>query len=112
MGGKMQRYAAPMDVVCGCPRNKLCDACVTRQLSWFTGVAAVRGERWAESVAERRPQLLVQPWPALEGRAAVIAASKIAELSDDLRVLEQLLAELDAAARKRWEGLRGGRGSG
>lgn len=89
---------------------QLCGGCVTRALSWFSGVAAARGHYWASSVAARRPELLDRPWPPLEGRAALLAASKVVELGKDPRVLAQLLAELDAAARKRWEELRAGRG--
>lgn len=98
-----------MEAVCTCPRTNLCDDCLTRALMWFPGVAAARGHRWASSVAERRPGLLDRSWPPLEGRAAVLAASKVVELSRDQRVLVHLLAELDAAARKRWEELRAAR---
>jgi hypothetical protein len=107
----MQRYAARMSqLVCTCPPDQVCDGCLKQQLMWFAGVANARGHIWASSVAAQRPDLLDRPWPPLEGRAAVLAASKVVELSQDPRVRARLLDEVDAAARKRWEELRAGRG--
>jgi hypothetical protein len=64
------------------------------------------GARHAEgdSIAERRPDLQAQPWPALEGRAAEIAATKVVDLRED----SWLFAQLDTEARRRWEELRAG----
>lgn len=93
--------------ICGCPRDQLCFNCFEQNLTWLGGVAASRGYSWADSVAERRPDLLTHPWPALEGRCAELAAVKVVDLAEDRRLFEQLLGKLDAAARRRWERLRG-----
>jgi hypothetical protein len=93
-------------VVCTCPRDNLCHDCLGRSVTWLSGVAAARGHHWASSVAERRPDLLARPWPALDGRAAEIAASKVVDLGGDPRLFAQLLARLDQEARRRWEHLR------
>lgn len=99
-------------IVCGCPRTELCHDCVRRHLDWSRGVALSRGYAWASSVAERRPDLLVLPWPALEGRAAELAASKVVDLTEDQRVFARLLEVLDAEARRRWAQLRAEHGCG
>lgn len=70
------------------------------------GVAASRGHRWAESVAQRRPDLLALPWPAMEGHVAELAARKVIDLSQDKRLFGMLLRELDDTARRRWDQLR------
>lgn len=95
-----------MAAICTCPRTSLCHDCLGRALETLTSTAWRRGEQWAETVAARRPELLARPWPALEGRCAELAARKVRDLSEDLRVLERLLLELDAWARKRWEEMR------
>ncbi len=93
-------------IVCTCPRDQLCHDCFARHLDWSIGVASARGYGWANSVAERRPDLLDRPWPELAGRAAEIAAVKVADLTEDRRVFDRLLARLDAEARRRWEQIR------
>lgn len=92
--------------ICGCPRDSLCDNCLARSIEWLGGVAASRGDGWAMSIARRRPGLLARPWPALEGRAAEIAAGKVIDLTADRRLFARLLDTLNAAARRRWEQLR------
>jgi hypothetical protein len=92
--------------ICDCPRDRLCDSCLARSMEWLGGIAASRGYGWAGSVAQRRPALLARPWPALEGRAAELAAAKVIDLTDDRRLFARLLDRLDAAARRRWEQLR------
>lgn len=101
-----RRTVYPVPMLCDCPRARLCAACVDRALYWHSGAAAARGTRWAESVARRRPDLLDQPWPALEGKALDMALRKVDDLSDDPRVLEQLAVSVDRCARQRWEELR------
>lgn len=96
--------------VCTCPRTALCHDCYGRALETLTSTAWRRGEHWAETVAERRPELLARPWPPLEGRCAAIAARRVADLSLDPRVLERLRSDLDARSRKRWEAIRAGQG--
>jgi hypothetical protein len=93
-------------IACTCPPDRLCDDCLGRALTWLATTAARRGQHWAETVAERRPELLARPWPALEGRAAEIAAAKVIDLSADQRVLERLLRELARSAAEMWEKLR------
>lgn len=107
--GFIERDAAlccTMSVVCTCPRDQLCDGCLRQSLMWLGGVAASRGHRWAESAAQRRPDLLALPWPVLEGRAAELAAHKVIDLSQDKRLFGELLRELDETARRRWDQLR------
>jgi len=94
--------------ICGCPRDNLCDDCLARSVEWLGGTAASRGYGWASSVARRRPALLAQPWPALEGRAAELAAAKVIDLTDDRRLFARLLERLNAAAVRRWDQLRAG----
>lgn len=64
----------------------------------------LRGERWATSIAARRPELLDEPWPALAtgGRALEIAVRKLADLTDDVRVLAALLIQLQDGAVRTW----------
>lgn len=92
--------------ICGCPRDNLCDNCLARSIEWLGGVAASRGDGWAASIARRRPGLLARPWPALEGRAAELAAAKVIDLTDDRRLFARLLETLNAAATRRWNQLR------
>lgn len=63
----------------------------------------LRGERWATSIAERRPELLDEPWPELTGgRALEIAVRKLSDLTDDVRVLAALLRQLQDGAVRTW----------
>jgi hypothetical protein len=96
----------PRSGVCDCPREQLCAACLDRALLWHSGMAAVWGGTWAESVAERHPELLVRPWPPAEGRAREIAVRKLAELAADPRVIEHLLEQHHAGAVRAWARLQ------
>lgn len=82
--------------------------CFDQRVIWQSGLAQHRGAMWAKSVARRRPDLLTQPWPELEpgSRALEVAVSKLADVVDDVRVLERLLVELQAGAKRAWERAR------
>lgn len=108
---RVPTLAVMVQGICGCPRDNLCDGCLARSVEWLGGVAASRGDGWASSIARRKPGLLTRPWPALEGRAAELAAAKVIDLTDDRRLFARLLETLNAAARRRWDQLRAGAGS-
>ena len=95
---------ADVQGVCSCPRNALCDGCVKKSLAWLTGAAMLRGERWAESVARRRPDLRARPWPAYEGRCAEIARGRVHDLGRDPRLLDLLGSHVHAQAAAWWSG--------
>jgi len=92
--------------VCDCPRDQLCASCLDRALLWHGGQAALWGSSWAESVAERHPELLARPWPAAEGRAREIAARTLAPLSADPRVIDRLVAKHHDGAARAWARLQ------
>jgi hypothetical protein len=96
------RYAAPVPVICSCPPNQLCRTCLDRDVECLGGVAQRRGERWADDVAELRPDLLGRPWPPLEGKALAIAVRRLADLTGDHRVVEALLPSLQIGAERAW----------
>jgi hypothetical protein len=75
-------------------------------LLWFGGRACSRGIAWAESVGRRQPALLRQPWPAHDGRAAELARSKVADLSEDPSVIDLLAQDVSAHAARRWRELQ------
>ena len=83
-----------------CPADRLCDACVESWLAQLRGVAARRGEAWAESVALRVTER--RPWPRDE-RAFAIARRKVSDLARDARLLDQLADEALAWAARWWE---------
>jgi hypothetical protein len=87
---------------CDCPPTQRCSACVDQAMLWFSGMAAMRGGRWAEDVARRRPALLGRPWPANDGRAAELARSKVRDLSEDPGVVDRLAVKLAEHAARRW----------
>jgi hypothetical protein len=93
-------------IVCGCPRNDRCPACVDQALMWLSGMASTRGIAWAESVAERRPELLRQPWPTHDGRAAELARAKVDDLCEDPTVVDLLAVEVSKQAARRWRKLQ------
>jgi hypothetical protein len=78
----------------------MCDACVADGFAQLRGVASCRGEHWAWTVAERVARR--DPWPPHEGRPAELARSKVADLTEDLRLRELLAVELARAAARRW----------
>jgi hypothetical protein len=92
--------------LCDCPRDRLCPPCLERTVYWLGGGARVWGGRWAESVADRRPELLARPWPPAEGRAREIALHKLAQLSRDPRALEVLLERHQEGAERAWARLQ------
>ena len=65
----------------------------------LAGVAALRGELWAESVARRCAR--DRPWPATE-RARAIALRKIADLGEDPRLSQMLAAQVERWAARWW----------
>lgn len=91
-----------VSLVCSCPRTELCDTCLAGAWDNLRGVAACRGDVWAESVAARTKRSRLTPWPAHEGRAAAIARRKVADLTGDPRLLDRLAAELARAAARCW----------
>lgn len=46
--------------------------------------------------------LRAKPWPPYEGRAAELARAKVADLTRDPKLREQLAVELAAWAARRW----------
>jgi len=104
------QYAAPpmSVIVCDCPRNRRCPACIDQALMWFGGIACSRGIRWAEDVARRRPGLLQRPWPGDSERATALARGKVGDLSDDPHVVDRLAASVAEYAGRRWLQLQAG----
>jgi hypothetical protein len=103
----VQQYAAPMSAIgCSCDPTRRCPACVDQAMMWFSGMAALRGGRWAEDVARRRPGLLRRPWPPNDGRAAELARAKVRDLSEDPGVVDRLAVKLAEHAARRWAALQ------
>ena len=91
--------------ICGCPRDALCDACVTQRGAWLTGTAALRGERWGRAVAARAtPSQRAQSWPPYEGEAVARAIAKVRDLSVDRRLLKLLGRVVHGWAAAEWSG--------
>lgn len=86
--------------MCDCPRDRLCDLCFQGAWENLRGVAATRGEVWADDVARRVRTR--RPWPAYGGRTAAIARRKVADMTRDPRLLEDLAIELASWAARRW----------
>lgn len=90
-------------MLCPCRATEtLCQLCREGLFAQLRGAAACRGERWASTVGERKPMLRAKPWPAYEGRAAAIALRKVADLTRDPKLREQLAVELATWAARRW----------
>jgi hypothetical protein len=89
-------------MVCSCPRNNRCPACVDQALMWLGGMASTRGIAWAMSVAERSPGLLRCPHPAHGGPAAKLARAKVKDLCEDPHVMDLLAVEVSRQAARRW----------
>lgn len=83
-----------------CPRDRLCDTCYGGTWDNLRGVAATRGEAWADSVRQRVRD--GRPWPPHAGRVAGLALAKVADLTRDPRLRAALAAELGAWAARRW----------
>jgi hypothetical protein len=110
---KAPQYAAEEGTfVCDCPCNRRWSACVNYALMWFGGMACSRGIAWAESVARQRPKLLPRTWPAHEGRAAERARRKVANLFEDMRVIDLLAVDVSKHAARTWGQLQAQERSG
>lgn len=86
--------------MCGCPRDQLCDVCFQGSWENLRGVAATRGEVWAMDLARR--MRIDQPWPDGSPKVLAISRRKVADLSRDGRLLEELAAELARWAARWW----------
>lgn len=75
-------------------------------ISSLGGAAQARGSWWAIRVARQRRDLLAQPWPAHEGRAAELAAKHVDDLSRDPRVIEQFARLATVGAAREWAQLQ------
>jgi hypothetical protein len=64
--------------------------------------ARARGAAWTRSIAERRPELLTQPFPPNVGRTRQLARRKVVDLHADAIVVDELEGELCAAALDAW----------
>lgn len=87
-------------MLCPCLQDNLCEPCRSSRFSQLRGVAANRGEDWAERVAREVPH--GKAWPPHDGRAADIARGLASDLTRDPQLLELLAAELALWAAKRW----------
>jgi hypothetical protein len=87
-------------VFCKCPRTALCEQCRLNLYAQLRGVAARRGDYWAERVAAATSTR--QTWPPHEGRAAAIARRLVGDIADDPLLLEMLAAELAEFAARAW----------
>ena len=81
---------------------ELCGLCREGLFAQLRGTAARRGELWADDVGRRRPMLRARPWPSHEGRAAELAIAKVADMTRDPELREQLAREVTAWAARRW----------
>lgn len=85
-----------------CARDRLCDRCLSDQFAQLRGVAACRGEWWATRVAMRVARR--DPWPELDNpRCYRIARAKVADLTRDERLADQLARIVHGWAAKRWQ---------
>ena len=86
---------------------KLCPAHVEAAIKEHTEDAERAGAAWAESVAARRPALMLQPWPPADGKTMGIAKTKVARWArGDKRLLNILGGACQAAAATRWKELQ------
>jgi hypothetical protein len=95
-----------VSVVCSCPRDNRCPACVDQALMWLGGMACTRGITWAEDVAKRHPELHRREWPPHHGRAAELARAKVEDLFEDPHVVDLLAVEVSKQAARRWRQLQ------
>lgn len=87
-------------MLCPCLRDHLCEPCRRSLFAQLRGVAACRGERWADRVAASVSR--DHAWPPHEGRAAEIAERLVFDLARDEKLRELLAAELAVWAARRW----------
>jgi hypothetical protein len=87
--------------VCGCASDALCPLCLDGRFSQLKGVAACRGERWADDVAVRVTRR-DQRWPTDSDKVLAIARMQVADLTRDPRLLEMLAGEALRWAARRW----------
>lgn len=80
----------------------MCDVHRAGQFEQLRGVVACRGEVWADEIAAKAPQLRCEPWPSGSEKVVAIARTKVADLTRDPQLLEQLAAELARWAERRW----------
>ena len=90
--------------MCGCREDALCEICLDARFMQLKGVAAVRGERWADETAQWMSR--DREWPEYSPKMLVIARLKIAELGRDPKLLEKLAMECARWAAKRWNAAR------
>jgi predicted GNAT family N-acyltransferase len=83
----------------GCADDDLCDACVESRLAELRAIAARRGEEWADDIARKIHRS--EPWPETPTMQAM-ARVRVADLTRDERLREQLAAEALAWAKRRW----------
>ncbi len=82
-----------------CTLDRYCEPYRDDMFACLAGVAARRGEVWAESVARRCGR--TRPWP-FTPTADAIARRKIADLTRDERLLGQLAREVQRYAARWW----------
>lgn len=82
-----------------CPPANLCPLHLQAMFMQLKGVAALRGELWAESVAAKMPALT--SWPETE-KMRSIAARKVEDLASDLELRRRLADELVRWAERWW----------
>lgn len=85
--------------VCSCPRDRLCDTCLERNLSCLKGVAMRRADEWLTRVPAN---VRSRDWPGYTDKVAAIAMRWVADLGDDQQLLSMLAAEFASWAAKRW----------
>ena len=87
-----------------CPGDALCDSCRADSFAFLRGTAACRGSCWAARVARQtnaRP-----PWPSYAGRCRSIAIRKVADLTSDEQLREQLAQIVCEWAARSWPSKR------
>jgi hypothetical protein len=86
--------------VCGCPSDRLCALCLDGRWAQLRGVAACRGEAWADELAGVRGA--PRDWPVDSEKMRALARRRVKDLARDPRLLEMLTDELVRYAAKRW----------
>lgn len=86
--------------MCGCPSDQLCKLCLEGRFAQLRGVAACRGEAWAEDMRDVRGAPI--DWPVDSEKMRRIAERKVEDLARDPRLAKMLADELVRWAAKRW----------